>query len=415
MSQSVGITRIHRRIAMSLLSKVESLAGLPIYKWDPDSNVMRSQGTFSGEDSPFVTSAGLVTHLKTLADEKDLPVVYQDENGFFFSCMKNGDAFYFLGPVSVDTYTSSKKFLYQRMYRIANLKECYMTEMELGTFVNVICIVYEIITGEELESQALAKANYLNGEIESERRQFAGAAEIVENTGGRASHTHREKELVMECIRSGDVGGITEKISWLVRHSGTLSDDKFRHYYNLAIVVVTAATEAAIQGGVFPEKAYRYSDLVIQKISRCKKTEEVNHFIQQVALDCTRMVAENNRAKKSGYTDLCKNYISSHYREKITVSSIAEKIGISREHLTRTFRADTGQSMQEYIQKVRIERAMNMLKYSDLSLAEISDYVGFSTQSEMGRILKRITSLTPRQFREKWKPKEFATMSLEVD
>lgn len=63
--------------------------------------------------------------------------------------------------------------------------------------------------------------------------------------------------------------------------------------------------------------------------------------------------------------------------------------------------------IQDYILKFRIERAANLLKYSYASISEISDYVCFNSQSHFGSIFKQYMQMTPRQYREKYKQKEF--------
>ena len=68
---------------------------------------------------------------------------------------------------------------------------------------------------------------------------------------------------------------------------------------------------------------------------------------------------------------------------------------------------DTGEKIQDYILTFRVERAANLLKYSDATLSEISDYVCFNSQSHFGSVFKEYMKMTPGQYREKYKRKEF--------
>ena len=109
----------------------------------------------------------------------------------------------------------------------------------------------------------------------------------------------------------------------------------------------------------------------------------------------------------SNYTEQCKDYISQNYHHKIYLDEMAEAIGVSQGHLSRVFRQDTGMQVQEYIQKFRVERAANLLKYSEASLTEISDYVCFHSQSHFGSVFKKYMSMTPGEYRNLYKQKEF--------
>ena len=63
--------------------------------------------------------------------------------------------------------------------------------------------------------------------------------------------------------------------------------------------------------------------------------------------------------------------------------------------------------LQDYINEVRVERSANLLIYSDEPLSMIAEYVNFPSQSYFGRIFKEKKGMTPRQYREKYKPAEF--------
>ena len=122
----------------------------------------------------------------------------------------------------------------------------------------------------------------------------------------------------------------------------------------------------------------------------------------------TKLVADTRKTRSfSSYTEQCKDYISQNYHHKIYMEDIAEAIGISQGHLSRIFRQDTGEKIQDYILKFRVKRAANLLKYSDATLSEISDYVCFNSQSHFGSVFKEYMKMTPGQYREKYKRKEF--------
>lgn len=56
---------------------------------------------------------------------------------------------------------------------------------------------------------------------------------------------------------------------------------------------------------------------------------------------------------------------------------------------------------------IRIERAANLLIYSEESIPRIAEYVNFPSQSYFGKIFKAKKNMTPRQYRESYKPTEF--------
>lgn len=88
-------------------------------------------------------------------------------------------------------------------------------------------------------------------------------------------------------------------------------------------------------------------------------------------------------------------------------------LGISASYLSRTFKRETGVILQEFINDVRVERAANLLIYSEESLPGIAEYVNFPSQSYFGKIFKQKMNMTPKQYRERYKPAEFRSKKKE--
>jgi len=107
----------------------------------------------------------------------------------------------------------------------------------------------------------------------------------------------------------------------------------------------------------------------------------------------------------SNYTESAKNYIENNYRQKIYLDDVADTLGISPSYLSRIFKKDTGMNLQDYVVSVRIRRACDFLKYSDLSLSEIAAYVNFPSQSYFGKKFKAQMQMTPREYRDRYSAK----------
>ena len=64
-------------------------------------------------------------------------------------------------------------------------------------------------------------------------------------------------------------------------------------------------------------------------------------------------------------------------------------------------------TLQDYVVQIRVEHAANLLTFSNESISTISDYVNFPSQSYFGKMFLRYKNMTPREYREVHKPKEF--------
>lgn len=94
-------------------------------------------------------------------------------------------------------------------------------------------------------------------------------------------------------------------------------------------------------------------------------------------------------------------YIRENYAKKITLTDIANHVGLSKGYLQKVFNKESKTSVIEYLLHYRIEQACKLLIENEYSIAEISDMVGFSDVKNFYVIFKRSINETPGSYREK--------------
>ncbi|NRV87499.1 helix-turn-helix transcriptional regulator [Clostridium beijerinckii] len=92
-------------------------------------------------------------------------------------------------------------------------------------------------------------------------------------------------------------------------------------------------------------------------------------------------------------------YIEIHYHEKISLDSIAKDLGFSKFYLSRIFSNKIGYQFNDYINRLRINKAQKLLSETDLPVTVIALECGFESQRNFNRIFKELTTLTPTKFR----------------
>jgi AraC family transcriptional regulator len=92
-------------------------------------------------------------------------------------------------------------------------------------------------------------------------------------------------------------------------------------------------------------------------------------------------------------------YIEEHLDASPSLEQMAAVARLSAYHFARQFKAATGLPPHQYVIARRVERATQLLRDGDLSLAEVAASTGFSDQSQFCHHFKRLVGVTPRQFR----------------
>ena len=96
------------------------------------------------------------------------------------------------------------------------------------------------------------------------------------------------------------------------------------------------------------------------------------------------------------------NFIENNFAERIKVDRLAEMAALSRRNLERRFKKATANTVVEYIQRVKIEAAKKSLEGSRKSINEVMFDVGYSDTKAFRTVFKKITGLSPVQYRNKY-------------
>lgn len=169
--------------------------------------------------------------------------------------------------------------------------------------------------------------------------------------------------------------------------------------------VVTAAllTRNCVFAGLVQEQAYRLSDFYIQQLDNLSTSEEIEALHRKMVLDYTeRMLFLQNEGELSSIVSKCIDYIYKNIQERITVEDLADYVSLSRSHLSRLFKKELNTSISEYIRNRKLDRAKNLLQYSDFSAIEITNYLAFASQSHFIKSFERYTGMTPKKYRDKY-------------
>lgn len=94
------------------------------------------------------------------------------------------------------------------------------------------------------------------------------------------------------------------------------------------------------------------------------------------------------------------DYISGNLQTELSVKSISKEINVSKSVLYKNFHAHLGCTVSEYIHTKRIERAMELITDTDLSIEEISQRVGFSSASYFSKIFKKQIGMSPLKYKK---------------
>ena len=214
-----------------------------------------------------------------------------------------------------------------------------------------------------------------------------------------------EEYLFYRNVTNGDVDAV--KKNWEQQRFldsdgvGVLSRNPITNLKYHFVITTAMITRMCKQKGMELELAFRMSDFYIQKLDDIHTVEGVRSLHDEMVLDFTEKMRKICRSDtNSRHISLCKEYIYSHIKERITIEDLADEVGVSASYLSRLFKKETGDSVSIYIRRQKMEIVKNLLQYSEYSMIDIANRLSFSSQSHFTQQFREFVGMTPKKYRD---------------
>lgn len=223
------------------------------------------------------------------------------------------------------------------------------------------------------------------------------------NRESNISHLAYDREMLFfQSIKEGNLAEVHTLFKpFQSSDMGKLSDDPLRNIKYHLIITVALITRYCIEGGMEMETAYNLSDIYIRSADTCRTEKEIHQLHKEVVDDFTQRMQTIHKTKPySKPVATCLDYIYDNLHTKISLEDLAVLTYLSPAYLSRLFHKEVGTTISRYIAEKRIESAKNLLKFSEYSFTEISNYLCFSSESHFIQVFKKHTGYTPKHFRD---------------
>ena len=162
----------------------------------------------------------------------------------------------------------------------------------------------------------------------------------------------------------------------------------------------------------------------------------LDHFESVEVSSCLRNILREMELKQTGYEDICqaymeiliirlmrstglsvpaesqspvghrqcaavRRYIDLHFKEALTLDSLAEEAHMNKFHLSHAFKKEYGVSPISYLISRRIDESKYLLAETDLSMSQIAQLLGFSSLSYFSQVFSRTQAISPMEYRQK--------------
>lgn len=208
-----------------------------------------------------------------------------------------------------------------------------------------------------------------------------------------------EEQLVMS-IKKADIDSALKVLDeiWKSFAEKNLAVDIIKRW---CIELVALITRSLVELGENPDIFFKHTDpwSIIKKL---ETIDDTRAWIKSMIEAVTEYIALKRKSRNKKIVEKALEIVQREYANKnLTLNDIASKLYITPNYLSYLFKTETGENFTDYLTKIRISKAKELLKNLELKIYEIADAVGYADPHHFSRVFKRQEGITPAEYRDK--------------
>jgi two-component system response regulator YesN len=208
-----------------------------------------------------------------------------------------------------------------------------------------------------------------------------------------------EKKLISSLKGSSkeEVIGILNEIFTHMKNSSINIDICRNTVIEMLIVMLKAFAEIGIQmDEIFEERIN-----ILKEINQFKTLKEIEEWVKHLYLKIASYIEDRASSTKMHILKVIE-YIENNFGDKdLSFRAMCDIMHLSPSYFSLIFKKEMGETFIEYLTRVRMEKAKELLKNSSLRTYEIADRVGYSDPHYFSSIFKKVTNMSPTEYKEK--------------
>lgn len=244
-----------------------------------------------------------------------------------------------------------------------------------------------------------------------------GSIKLSFNDNGYKSVYHLKKDDVLisyleedlkktnayELVATEDLAYLTILINknYFLRYHHDDNVQKFLYYFENELLEAQSKILRIVQTDIIniSNLLFHYSKNKSNSLYIYAKVNEIAASLINLYLKNISLLTKNK--EENSVTEKAKKLIEESFHEKDIIRSLPQQLAINRTTLLSKFKKSTGMSLQNYVKKIKLENAYNMLLESDICVSEVSEKVGYLNYSYFSKIFYQKFGIYPSKLRDK--------------
>jgi len=174
-----------------------------------------------------------------------------------------------------------------------------------------------------------------------------------------------------------------------------------KHFQTLCLKILEICIKLLTEANQSVSDIIRDRLSMLDELLLYETYDSLKKWVIDRVMELTICMSKIKTNRSSRLVEKVYNIIQDYYNQDITIEMISDMVYFSPNYISRIFKNETGITILQCLTKVRMEKAVEMMKNPSLKIAEITEKVGYRSASYFGQIFKQYYGVTPKEYMDK--------------
>jgi two-component system response regulator YesN len=248
--------------------------------------------------------------------------------------------------------------------------------------------------------------SYLRAREAADQKWFLGKNRIItmDSLVTDQTSTYRfdpaQSERLMSALKAAEAKPLVEELNEVFMRLAWNRRDGFRYARNVSMELILLSNRLLLELNIDCRELEEKEADLWEQIAKRETIRDLHHLLEAHLMEIYRQIQEKRNNKSRNVIERIRSVMDERYADNLTVADIAKSVYLSSTYVSLIYKQETGETIYEYLTKVRIERAKVLLRDPQNKFYEICEAVGYSDPSHFSKIFKKYTGFTPSTFRD---------------
>ena len=213
------------------------------------------------------------------------------------------------------------------------------------------------------------------------------------------NYVYQKETELMTKVKTGNIKQAKALLNDLLGYVFFSEGGKVESVRTRAIELTTLLSRVAMDGGAKTDTIYQLNSRFLLMMNQDHTIDSLCYLLQDV-VESFMSAMFTNASKRNAHVREALSIMAERYAQPLTLPIVADEVGLSPNYFSTLFQQIVGVNFREQLCRIRVEESKRLLVSTDYPLSAIAISMGFSDQSYFCKVFRRITGITPSQYRQ---------------